>query len=359
MLFLISTFITNKCSYKSNGATGVLKYLWQYYDFDDEVEDRGNFTKYELSDIHINQICWVSGSFCPKQTGEYKFEAWGKPTLYINFDFLGDEEKTYGYCEGRNQYYTKQNIKLYANRCYPLQIGQFRSCIPSGINAKLNDVIIDSSVATLMDCQTQDCLPGYYSDTCEFQTDAYCNEHGTPEYGRTSDGFGCTCTSFDSNIFCEDTSKFVFPEGRRGVSFKSYYNTSRIDASATYPDFSMHEFYESYSTIELNSILYVPQNTYLQFKLSSSLGAQLYINNELVGGSLSDKYECREDDIEVLTTEKKMYNKGNYDIRIVMNSGCAIRDQFVGLEWKFYRWYKNNPPGFEDIPSRYLGTPSN
>ncbi|EAY05785.1 hypothetical protein TVAG_138540 [Trichomonas vaginalis G3] len=359
MLFFISEYLTNKCSYKSNGVIGQLKYLWQEKYFEDQVIQKGNLTKYEYSAYSTYDLHWVSGSFCPKTSGKYKIESRGKPCLYARFNDEQEFKQEGDFCLVGDQYYTITDRYLYANRCYPLLIGTYRKCVAEGLYSNLNDQRLDNNVATLIDCETQDCLPGYYTDTCELQNDADCNGNGEPDYGRTSDGIGCTCKRFDSNIFCEDTSKFHFPEGHRGVQFTSYYNTSRVDALHIYPNFEDLHFSESYSTIELNTILYVPQNTYLEFRLSSSLGAQLYINNELVGGELSDKYECREDDIEVLTTEKKMYNKGNYNIRIVMNSGCAIRDQFVGLEWKFYRWYKNNPPGFEDIPSRYLGTPSN
>ncbi|EAX81776.1 hypothetical protein TVAG_526310 [Trichomonas vaginalis G3] len=117
----------------------------------------------------------------------------------------------------------------------------------------------------------------------------------------------------------------------------------------------MKEFSESYSTIELNSILYVPQNTDLQFQLKSIPKAELYIDGNLVVGSLDDRFDCEEKGESVVTTPRQYFTRGNHYIKIKLLPGCAMYNQCISLKWKFYRWYRNNPSDFEDIPARYLG----
>lgn len=296
---------------------------------------------------------WLAGSFCPKQTGETEVLLRAYPTVYWMFDYdFPTDIKYHAWCTGWESHTYKK--VLYKNRCYPLAVAYWTQCAGSEGYAAFNGTRITSSTATIMDCYTQDCLPGYYGDICDKEVDADCNGNGTPKDGRTSDGIGCNCNSYGNNLFCEDASKNRF--SKPGVTFKSYYDAAKPDVTYTQSDFSFHEFGESYSTVELNANLYVPQNTDLEFEFKAVPNAQLFINGQLVAGGLeSNIFECSEKTIKTYTTPRKRYAKGTYSIRVVMRTGCAMYQQGIGLRWKFYRWYSNNPPGFENIPVRYLG----
>ncbi|EAX97596.1 hypothetical protein TVAG_162020 [Trichomonas vaginalis G3] len=335
------------CSSQSNGNLGVLN----YYDHDDHYV--GKVTSYyRKSSSNSHHWHWIAGSFCPKVSGYYEIKSKAWPAIYTKF--VNQHQKDRGdECTGWKE--KSFNQYLYANRCYPYTIADENNCVTDRIEGYLNGTLIDSTSTTIMDCYTEDCLPGYYTDTCSQYNDAYCNEHGSLEYGRESDGLGCTCNSFSDNIFCEDTSQYVFPEGKRGVVYTSYYNDSTTDSYQVYEDFSMKEFSESYSTIELNSILYVPQNTDLQFQLKSIPKAELYIDGNLVVGSLDDRFDCEEKGESVVTTPRQYFTRGNHYIKIKLLPGCAMYNQCISLKWKFYRWYRNNPSDFQDIPARYLG----
>lgn len=339
--------------------TGNIGIIGHYKQNDDnavpELED--NYTSYYLSK-NKGVYDWVAGSFCPKQTGKATLKLTSKPALYGMFDFKRMEakyEKVF-YCTIK--YYNTFEQMFYANRCYPLAMAYWATNTPicSGeLYAELNGTRMTSETVVLQDSYTQDCLPGYYTDTCEKKNDADCNGNGSPEYGRTSGGYGCVCDKFADNIFCEDTTKNRFENP--GVKFESYYNKSRIDISTTLDDLSYTEFGESYATVEINSKLYVPQNTYLEFEFTTVPNAQLFINDEHVAGYLDDRFDCKEKKPLIYQIPKKWYTKGIYQIKIIMNSGCAMFPQGIGLKWKFHRLHKNNPQEFEDIPSRYLGIP--
>lgn len=336
------------CSSQSNGNLGYLKY---YVDGDYSSQ----YTSYYQSG---NKYDWnyVAGSFCPKQAGQTTIRAQAYPALQAMF-IDSSISNTGTKCTGTKTY--DWSAYLYAHRCYPLSIGDYTNCL-SGVYlyGYINGTLIDNTSTTIMDCYTTDCLPGYYTDTCEKEVDAYCNGHGTPEYGRTSDGMGCVCTSYTDNIFCEDTSQYHFASGKRGVQLRSYYDSSKIDYTATYDDFSYQEIGESYATVEIRSQLYVPQNTMLQFQLGSVPNAQLYVDGVLLAGSLGEQFACEEGSFTTVETANVTYTRGIHNVVIKMNSGCAIYNQAYELKWKFYRWYSNNPTGYEDIPARYLGLPT-
>lgn len=337
-----------QCSSQSNGNIGKLKYY---------VDDgyKGDYSEYHQYGDKYNWN-YVSGSFCPHQSGMTEVKAQGYPSLKAKF--IDEETESIGdRCSGTK---TKTwNVQLYAHRCYPFSIGDYTNCLfGNWLDGYINGTKINSGSATIMDCYTTDCLPGYYTDTCEKAVDAYCNEHGTPEYGRTSDGMGCVCNSYGDNIFCEDTSKYTFDAGKRGVRFSSYYSPDKIDYSETYSDFSYKEFGESYATVEISSKIFVSQNTYLQFELGSVPYAQLYVDGNLVAGYLSDQFSCEEKVFTRIQSQKKFYSRGNHLVTIKINSGCAMYVQAYELKWKFFRWYRNNPPAeYEPIPQRYLGLP--
>lgn len=348
-LFTITRSLDNpgeSCSSQSEGNYGYINY-YEDSTYKKKLESYyHNGNKYDWN--------WAIGSVCPLTTGSHTIHVEAYPALQSSFD--GEDYVDKGdWCSGTQSHdFTKT---LYAHRCYPLMIADYTNCI-FGVNLHgyIDGNLITNTTATILDCLKSDCMKGYYTDTCEKQVDAFCNGNGSPEYGRDSSGIGCVCTSHGSNLFCEDTSQYAFPAGSRGVKFTSYYNSSRNDNSATYDDFTTKEFYESYTTIELNSVLWQPQNSDMQFQLTSVPNAELYIDGTLVGGSLSDQYGCEELEQTVITTTKQYLKRGRHTIKIVMKPGCAMFPQSIRLQWMFYRWYSNNPTGFEDIPARYLGT---
>lgn len=306
----------------------------------------------------------IDGFFLSKKTGTYTIIGLVYANIRAQFNFSDVYAK-----DGRSGFntYTKKYLDqyLYANRCYPLMIaGNVGAGHPPQVQATIDnyDDIIDTSNSVLIDCMTDDCLPGYYTDTCSQVSDSYCNENGIPEYGRDSDGLGCYCDSFTDNMFCEDTSKYYFDEGKRGISYISKYTDSFISNRTVLSNFDDIEMSESYTTVTLESVLYVPQNTYLQFLLQSKPFSSLYIDGELVSGSsLSDQYSCDETPDETyLESPKTYFTRGNHNIKIVMLPGCAIHDQTIDLKWKFYRLHRNADPDsfdYESIPERYLGIP--
>lgn len=344
-----------QCSSQSNGNIGQLSY-YHNNEFQKKV------TEYHHSAGDREDVKnWnhIAGSICPHQSGmtNIKAVAWS----VLQAKFVNDEIQQNGVfgwqCTGTNT--QEWNVYLYANRCYPLSIGDYTTCLSGNwLDGYINGTKINSESATIMDCYTTDCLPGYYTDTCEKKVDAYCNEHGYPEYGRTSDAIGCVCDSFKDNIFCEDTTQYVFESGKRGVQMKTYYDSSKIETTEIFENFSYHEIGESYSTVEISSVLYVPQNTDLQFQLTSVPAGELYIDGVLVNGTLSDRFSCENNEFKTIETPRKYFKRGNHVITIKMNAGCAIYTQAFELKWKFYRWHRNNPPEqYEPIPSRYLGLP--
>ncbi|EAY06975.1 hypothetical protein TVAG_100160 [Trichomonas vaginalis G3] len=145
----------------------------------------------------------------------------------------------------------------------------------------------------------------------------------------------------------------------------SKYNENLISASQVYENIDMIEMSESYAKVYIESTLFVPQNTDLQFHLVSSPESKLYIDDvEIEGGNLTeDIYSCDEDPaMSDFESPKKYFERGNHKIRIEMNPGCAMHDQYVSLKWKFYRLHRNPNPNsidYESIPSRYLGLPTN
>lgn len=351
LLFKISAgydYPPNECNGRSS-FPGNIKYYVQ--DYDGKANDyQYHVKKYHFTPGNKYDYNWLSGSFCPKQTGTATLTLYGFPTLYYKFVDSFPYKSYSDYCvTGVTEKITQM---FYANRCYPLAMASYTHC-GDELKASLNDTIISSESVTLLDCYLTDCLEGYYSDTCEFHVDADCNGNGTPEDGRKSNGLGCICNRFNDNIFCEDTSKNKF--NKPGVTFKSYYNASKVDVTEHLNSFAFKEFGESYSTIELSTNLYVPQNTFLEFQLTTVPNAELYIGGEKVAGYFDQTFNCEEKNPYIYNIPKKWYKKGIYPIKIVMQSGCAIYKQGIGLKWKFHRWYKNNPPGFEEIPTRYLG----
>lgn len=237
----------NQCSFKSNGNQGMVKY---YVNSD----HKDNSTSYFH---HSNKDDWttLTGSFCPRESRNYHIVARATSNLASSFNYDQVYIKKgfgWGFCE--KDY---GNLYLYANRCYPFVVSG-NSGVSPNCQGLMDDNIIDSSKAVIMDCLTDDCLPGFYTDTCEKKNDAFCNNNGSPEYGRTSDGLGCYCDRFNDNIFCEDTTQFAFEEGRRGVQFISKYNDNLISTSEVFENFDMIEMSESYSKVIIESTLFVP-----------------------------------------------------------------------------------------------------
>lgn len=343
-LFLsYSDFPSNECSDRTNGNRGIIK---RYKDKKPKFDK--NLVSYHYVDRIWPPWTFLSGSICPKKSDYYVVRAERGSTvtnIYPAFD-----REYVGHHDSWNwpRY-------LYANRCYPFEIASDATSTMM-INGKINGSIIDNSLVTLLDCISDDCFEGYYSDTCEHYVDVDCNGNGDPEWGRKSDGMGCICRQFTDNIFCEDTSKSVFDETRQGVKYYSYYDFNKIDISSILNDFSHNEFGESYSTIRLESKLYIPQNTDLQFQITSTKKSQVFIDGkQVIDTVLSDTFECQERELFQSETQREHFTKGYHNVTVIMNSGCAIYEQSISLKWKFYRWYRNNPSGYEDIPRRYLG----
>lgn len=82
LLFLILediTFPPNNCTFKSNGAQGVLKYF-------KESEHRYNVSSYYLT-ADKNTWTTISGSFCPKSSGTYTLVASSVNKVACSFNF--------------------------------------------------------------------------------------------------------------------------------------------------------------------------------------------------------------------------------------------------------------------------------
>lgn len=358
-LFLASVLSTldiywtdDKCSYRSNGNFGVLKFRG-VDNYDQVTVSRTIDQTYYVNEHFYTTYCaW--GSFCPLKSGDYSIYSDVLKSFQTMFN--GSVVTVWGdACTGHQTYEWKEY--LYANRCYPYAICSYGICGNPEFKGTLNGEVISSKNAKLIDCFTNDCIPDYYTDTCSKKNDAYCNGNGEREYGRDSQGFGCTCNKFKENIFCEDPSKYYFEEGKRGVLLKSYYGQDQVSYTEKFANISYREIGESYATVSISTMLFVPQNTTLQFQLVSVPYAELYIDGVKQIGSLSDTYRCDDMKFTKIETPKKEFTRGNHLITIKMNSGCAIYTQAFQLKWKFYRWYRNNPPDYEDIPARYLGLP--
>ena len=342
------------CSAKSSGDLGYLQYVIQdNEDKADQIQST-TFTSFH-HDGNKYDYNWVAGSICPRTTGTYSIRANGYPAIVASFN-AGSVQTSFGdSCSGTKNI-RWDNQYLYANRCYPFAIADWTNCLFGvNLNGYINDVLIDNSSAIITNCYTTDCIKGYATDTCSVWNDAYCNGNGEPEWGRTSTGIGCTCNSHGTNNFCEDTSINAFTN--QGVSSFFVINYNIVD-TVTSTNFNTAPIDLLYGTYKIKARLFVPQNTYLEFSLTSNQDAQLFINNTMICGasSLQDMFQCSEQSSQTYNSSKTYYTRGTYEILVMMNVGCAMFNRELNVKWKFYRWYNNEPQDFEEIPNRYLGT---
>lgn len=346
------------CSGKSNGRLGYLQYVEQDEENKPDQYKSNDYTQYYYNQKGTYNYHWIAGSICGRETTTKELKAKsseGGTVIWFNNEVkyeygdlcLGGASKSFG------------QQKIIKNRCYPLAISVFSRCGTPAISGLYDNKIIDNSSMILMDCYSDDCLPGFYTENCDHETDAYCNGNGTPEFGRTSDGFGCDCTSFTDNIFCEDTSKNVFGDDQ-GVTVGYYYGANYHETPAkNISNFNDVDLFVPYATIQMTANLFIPQNTDVEFQMTSSPEAQLFIDGNMVCGSesLQADFSCPTETIpeKTYTSERKRYQRGTYTITAKIKVGCIFQNSSFSLKWKFYRWYKNNPTDFEPIPNRYLG----
>jgi hypothetical protein len=342
------------CPYKSNGDLGYLQYVVQDKENKPDQYKSNRYTSmhHEGNKYDYN---WIAGSICPRKTGTYTIKATGYPAIVSSFNGLGCDENVGDKCTGKKEI-EHESQYLYANRCYPIAIADYTNCV-SGVylNGYINGKLIDNNSVIITNCFTQDCIKGYATDTCALWNDAYCNGNGEPDWGRSSDGLGCICTSYGNNYFCENTNNNAFTN--QGVT-SSFIVGSSINETIRADHFDNVPLDFIYGTYQIKARLNIPQNTYLEFAIVSNPEVQMYINDKFVCGatSLQDIYDCTQKKAVNYQSSKEYYKRGTYNVVINMNVGCSMTTRELKVMWKFYRWYKNNPPGFETIPKRYLGT---
>ena len=342
------------CPSKSNGNLGYLQYVVQDDENSNDQVKSTTYTSFRHSGNKYD-FNWIAGSICPRTTGSYNIRANGYPAIVASFN-AGDVKTSLGdKCSG------EKNIRwnsqyLYANRCYPFAVADWTNCLFGvNLNGYINDVLIDNSSAIITNCYTTDCIKGYATDTCSVWNDAYCNGNGEPDWGRSSNGIGCTCRSHGTNLFCEDTSINAFTE--QGVSSLFIIDDTIVDTVIS-TNFNTAPIDMIYGTYQIKARLFVPQNTYLEFLFTSNQDAQLFIDNKFICGAstLQDMFHCSAKSSQTYYSSKTYYKRGTHEILVKMNVGCSMFDRELSVKWKFYRWYSNDPKDFEEIPDRYLGT---
>lgn len=324
----------------------------------------GDFV-FDAHNVGGGQASNLYGSFCPPQTGSYTFKT-------MHGDWNGGEvagskygdsyASTWASCHAVGYSAESPALQLQKNRCYPYWSWSLADTCWGQSHTAQHKIdggnYVNTNGALTYDCIYDDCDIGFVGSSCT-SVDLDCNGNGVPSDGVAGDINSCVCTN-GLEPFCDDLT--TAPAGHSDPVMTFKYG-EKVDSTESV-NLGQEKLYysSSYANFSIRGTIKIPQNGDYMFRVSAHNDVKLTITGANINiGNIdyTKSFDCMKNIVSLHTSSKTKLARGEYQFEISGISGCAIEDQYLSLEWIFYRYYlgKHTTEKWSSVPRRYLTAP--
>ena len=344
MIFLFSIGYWNAEMFDNNCKPGVL------YVSKNTTGNGQSFSRHSNSSYVIveGDGAYMEGSFCPtSDTSSVTIGGYANEWKYEMV--LNDGTKCSGSQSSGSGYHERTatcSDTFYSNRCY-----SFKLTITDQFNGPDDKLWVKAggsylSTSNSVDCQYNDCRPGYFGSTCEGPvTSSMC----TVDLGISSDG-KCKDCKYATSIqdYCRKVGNTVLSNQKLLFRYKFVFDSWYLAAEEKYPvSFSTDDQY--YSQFQFYGYILIPTLDTIKIKLTSNTPAFLKVGSRQTSSliTFAEMYSCLSDRLYEYKIEDYRGSVEPVEILIDIYGGCPLNHVDAVLRWDLGK-------GYEDIPQRFF-----